>query len=204
MGRYTIEINDAFVEDCGMKKLLLQIKLNECGSYWLPTGITLTPYTEPDIDAIRKEAYDQGRKYGKIEGQAEAWACVKKIAFKPEIVECVDDLVRMGFDVGTADSWSEAIELLFDKYSASEVIEKVRQYEREKEKQEEKDSVTAEDVMRQYLDAFCHGRNCEGCPLETYGFTCGRGSYFINTRNPVSDEEVRKAYTTVLQKMKEK
>jgi hypothetical protein len=91
------------------------------------------------VEAIRKEAYEkayeQGRKDGKIEGQAETWVCVKKIAFKPEIAECVDDLVRIGFDVGTADSWSEAIELLFEKYSASEAIEKIRQYEQEKEEQ---------------------------------------------------------------------
>ena len=91
------------------------------------------------VEAIRKKAYEkayeQGRKDGKIEGQAETWVCVKKIAFKPEIAECVDDLVRIGFDVGTADSWSEAIELLFEKYSASEAIEKIRQYEQEQEEQ---------------------------------------------------------------------
>ena len=100
---------------------------------WLSPEVDLTPYTEPDMEQVRKEAYEQGRKYGKIEGQAETWVCVKKIAFKPEIAECVDDLVRIGFDVGTADSWSEAIELLFEKYSASEAIEKIRQYEQEKE-----------------------------------------------------------------------
>lgn len=91
------------------------------------------PYTEPDLEQVRKEAYQQGRKDGKIEGQAETWVCAKKIAFKPEIAECVDDLVRIGFDVGTADGWSEAIELIFEKYSASEAIEKIRKYEQEQE-----------------------------------------------------------------------
>ena len=93
----------------------------------------LTPYTAPDLEQVRKEAYEQGRKDGKIEGQAETWVCVKKIAFNPESVECVDDLVRMGFDVGDGNGWSEAIEELFEKYSAHEAIEKIRQYEQEKE-----------------------------------------------------------------------
>ena len=109
------------------------------------------------VEAIRKEAYEkayeQGRKDGKIEGQAETWVCVKKIAFKPEIAECVDDLVRIGFDVGTADSWSEAIELLFEKYSASEAIEKIRQYEQEKEGQIQ----VGDEVIRHYKNEFMEG-----------------------------------------------
>ena len=97
------------------------------------TGLLIEPYTEPDLEQIRKEAYEKGREYGKIEGQAETWVCVKKIAFNPESVECVDDIVRMGFDVGDGNGWSEAIEELFEKYSAHEAIEKIRQYEQEKE-----------------------------------------------------------------------
>ena len=203
MGKYIVDIASPNVR-------------NEYIVYWTHDGLEakrvsdLTPYTEPDTEEAYRRGYEtakhecedcnKGEKYT----AEDAWEAVRKIALKPEIAECVDDLVRIGFNVGTAGSWSEAIELLFDKYSASEAIEKVRQYEREEEKQEEKDSVTAENVMRQYLNAFCHGRNCEGCPLNTYGFTCGRGSHFTTARNPVSDEEVRKAYTTVLQKMKEK
>ena len=82
------------------------------------------------------------------------------------------------------------------KYDASEAIEKIRQYEQEKEQ-----PVTAEDVMRQYLDTFCKGRSCTNCLLCTPDFTCGRGKHFLH--NCVSDEEVRRAYAAVLAKMKE-
>ena len=71
----------------------------------------------------------------------------------------------------------------------------------ESEEPEKEQSVTVEEVMRQYLETFCHGRSCMSCPLNAPNFTCGRGYHFIT--NPVSDEEVRRAYTTVLQKMKE-
>jgi len=195
-------------------------------------GVSLTPYTEPeplaevtadayqrgyetakhecedctknvDLNAIRKEAYEQGRKDGKIEGQAETWVCVKKIAFKPEIVECVDDLVRMGFDVGTADSWSEAIELLFDKYSASEVIEKVRQYEQRQEEQiQVGDEVTPREteyddmiVTRLWKDDY--DSDC----IDAIGFDGRTGSFLVSR---VSKTGKHYEIAEVLQKMKEK
>ena len=90
-------------------------------------------------------------------------------------------------------------------YSASEVIEEIRAYEqaqKEKEEQEkEKEKpIRAEDVMRQYLDTFCKGKWCTGCPLYTPDFTCGRGYHFLpdNTDMRVSDEEVRRAYSKVV------
>jgi len=81
-------------------------------------------------------------------------------------------------------------------HTASEAIEKIRQYEQKKQ-----ESITAEDVMRQYLDNFCRGRKCTGCPLHTPDFTCGRGKYFLY--DSMSNEEVRRAYAIVLAKMKE-
>lgn len=116
----------------------------------------LTPYTEPDLEQVKKEAYEQGRKDGKIEGQAETWVCVKKIAFNPESVECVDDLVRMGFDVGDGNGWSEAIEELFEKYTATQAIEKIQQYEQEKENIQVGNEVKSGDekyiVLQKYLN----------------------------------------------------
>ena len=102
----------------------------------------LTPYTEPDLEQVRKEAYEKGREYGKIEGQAETWVCVKKIAFNPESVECVDDIVRMGFDVGDGNGWSEAIEELFEKYTATEAIAKIKAWEDGKQEIKVGDEVT--------------------------------------------------------------
>ena len=98
---------------------------------------------QPDLEQVRKEAYEQGRKDGKIEGQVETWVCVKKIAFNPESVECVDDLVRKGFDVGDGNGWSEAIEELFEKYSAAEAIAKIKAWEDGKQKINVGDEVEA-------------------------------------------------------------
>ena len=38
--------------------------------------------------------------------------------------------------------------------------------------------------------------------FNTPDFTCGRGYHFLSN-NPVSDEEVRRAYAEVLEKMRE-
>lgn len=210
MGKYTIEIHDAFVEDCGVKKLLLPVKLNECGSYYLPTGITLIPYTEPDMERVRKEAYEKGLSDGKNQD-------AKDFA----------DMYDSGYSEGLKDAW-ECADRIFDmtckrreqifskcntfgvwdilrQYTASEALEEIRAHEqaqKEEEEQEEKDSITAEEVMRQYLDAFCKRNFCTGCPLHTPDFTCGRGYHFL-THSRISNEEVRRAYVEVLAKMKE-
>ena len=104
--------------------------------------------------------------------------------------------MREIFSVGTA-----SIAYIFDNFSASEAIEKIRQYE-QKQEEEKKESIIAEDIMRQYLNTFCNGRSCTCCPLDTPDFTCGRGYHFTST-NPISDEEVRRAYVEVRQKMEE-
>ena len=95
---------------------------------------------------------------------------------------------------------------IVEDFSPAEAINRIQQYEqaqKEKEEQEEKDSVTAEDVMRQYLDTFCKGKwCCARCPLNTPDFTCGRGYHFLSDSR-VSDEEVRRAYVKVLQKIEE-
>lgn len=211
MGKYIIEINDAFVEDCGVKKLLLPVKLNECGSYYLPTGITLTPYTEPDLEQVGKEAYDNG--YGTAKHECED--CQKIRA------DAEQELADKAYQKGLSDAWEAARKIASDNsgrnysifgqhftveilntHSASEAIEEIRAYEqaqKEKEEQKEKDSATVEEVMRQCLDTFCKHNFCTECILHTPDFTCGRGYHFL-TRNRISDEEVRRAYAEVLKK----
>lgn len=77
------------------------------------------------VEAIRKEAYEkayeQGRKDGKIEGQAEVWVAARNIDHMS------DDDIKACFECGFSG--------VFEKYTASEAIEKIRQYEQEKEEQ---------------------------------------------------------------------
>lgn len=174
----------------------------------------LTPYTEPDTSeayqrgyeeaydtayADAEEIYESGKRAMYQKGLKDAWEAARKIAFDKEDggLDTVAYCETFGYGKGFG--------AVLKTYTASEAIEKIRQYEQKQEESEEpkkEQSVTVEEVMRQYLETFCvHVGSCVGCPLHTPDFTCGRGCHFIN--KPVSDEEVRRAYATVLQKMKE-
>lgn len=205
------------------KKYIIELPENTHWIQWIMEGTKdhhpymcykqvedLTPYTESDFDAIRKLAFNEGYQEGmqlsiddaKLKeayqrGLNDAWDATRKIIHMPE-----GDLLNIFTECYSAVC--TALQVLL-KYDASEAIEKIRQYEQEKEKQEKlkkEQSVTAEDVMRQYLDTFCKGRSCNDCPLNTPDFTCGRGYHFL-IAEPVSDEEVRRAYAKVLRKMRE-
>lgn len=204
--KYIIE----FSEDPHTIRLL---KLKNGDKYPVTEFKTVTPYTEPDLEQVREEAYEKGYENGFVAGHlkaeksgqsfyedgyqkglSDAWDAAKKIAYywiwggqtnEAEEIFGTDDIIA-----------------IFKSHSATEAIEKIRQYEQEKEEPKKEQSVTAEEVMRQYLDTFCKGKSCTGCPLHTPDFTCGRGYHFL-TNKQVSDEEVRKAYAAVLAKMKE-
>ena len=139
--------------------------------------------------ADAEEIYESGKRAMYQKGLKDAWEAARKIAVMPD--------GKLEAIFGTA-----YLTKIFTDYSASEAIERIRQYEQEKEEPIKEQSVTAEEVMRQYLNTFCNGRSCASCPLDTPDFTCGRGYHFISA-NPISDEEVRRAYVEVRQKMEE-
>ena len=150
--------------------------------------------------ADAEEIYESGKRAMYQKGLKDAWWYMQKILLPSWLGGYGGDVIREIFEIEENHNIEEAVL----NYSASEAIEKIRQYEQKQEESEEpkkEQSVTVEEVMRQYLETFCHGRSCMSCPLNAPNFTCGRGYHFIT--NPVSDEEVRRAYTTVLQKMKE-
>lgn len=161
----------------------------------------LTPYTEPDLEQIRKEAYEKGQKDLRE-------SCV------PQDEEAYGFGYHEGFQCGLGLAWGAARKIQdaggnlswwIHNTTASEAIEGIRAYEQAQKESEElkkEQSVTTEEVMRQYLDIFCKGKWCTGCPLNTPDFTCGRGYHFLGNSR-ISDEEVRRAYAEVLQKMRE-
>ena len=160
----------------------------------------LTPYTEPDLEQIKKEVYEKGQKDLKE-------SCV------PQDEEAYGIGYHEGFQQGLGLAWEAARKIQdaggnlswwIHNTTASEAIEGIRAYEqaqKESEEPKKEQSVTTEEVMRQYLDTFCHQKMCTRCPLNTPDFTCGRGYHFLTNR--ISDEEVRRAYAEVLQRMKE-
>lgn len=96
----------------------------------------LTPYTEPDLEQVRKEAYDKCMDEAEMSayklyspkideayqrGLSDAWEAARKIANIPYGEE---------EKVIGSDGWTFII-----NHTASEAIEKIRQYEQKKEEQ---------------------------------------------------------------------
>ena len=86
----------------------------------------LTPYTEPDLEQVRKEEYEKGFDAGRTlntdkyeKGLNDAWECARKIANMPY------DEEEKVFGSG---GWKFII-----NHTASEAIEKIRAYEQEQE-----------------------------------------------------------------------
>ena len=203
MGKYIVELKD--------RETLYKAAIKNGDPY-----VTIAlgkPYTEPDLEQVRKEAYEKGQKdlrescvpqdeeaygFGYHEGFQQglglAWEAAKKI-WEYDLTTLREifgeGIMRMDF---------------FMRFTASEVIEEIRAYEqaqKEKEEQtqkEEEKPISVEEVMRQYLNKFCKRHwCCAGCALSTDDFTCGRG-YDFTGMSPVSDEEVRRAYAEVMKK----
>lgn len=200
MGKYIVELKD--------RETLYKAAIKNGDPY-----VTIAlgkPYTEPDLEQVRKEAYEKGQKdlrescvpqdeeaygFGYHEGFQQglglAWEAAKKI-WEYDLTTLREifgeGIMRMDF---------------FMKFTASEVIEEIRAYEqtqKEKEERGEEKLISVNEFMRQYLDKFCKSQRCRYCVLNTDDFTCGRGYYFTTADSPVSDEEVRRAYAEVMKK----
>jgi len=117
------------------------------------TGIgKLTPYNAPDLERVRMEAYEEGFDVGRTlndgkyeKGINDAWEAARKIGSNS-----MCSLKEIGFDFSQCvipdynPSW-----FVVKNYSASECIEKIRQYEQEKEE-------------IQLWDEVINGRNFKG------------------------------------------
>lgn len=206
--KYIVELYDENVKSVGgynWLKLLISVADK---SVMVETAIQLLPYTGPDLEQVRKEAYDKGYDDATAEigsdeqaiaekayqkGLSDAWSFAEHLAY---ISEDVTNSVYMSMNGG------KGLLVAFGM-SYEDAKKQYDEYFKKKE-QKKQESITTEEVMRQYLDTFCmHNKGCAKCPLNTPDFTCGRGYHFL-TSSPVSDEEVRRAYSTVLAKMKEK
>ena len=115
--------------------------------------INAKPYTEPDLEQVRKEAYEEGYKTAKVQcniqaekdlrevgerhyqkGLSDAWEAARKIIHMPE-----GDLLNIFTECYSAVC--TALQVIL-KYDASEAIEKIRQHEQEQEEIKVGDEVT--------------------------------------------------------------
>ena len=140
-----------------MGKYIVELKKNETlykattresdGTAYVCSAIG-TPYTAPDFEQVRKEAYEDGYKTAKVQcniqaekdlrevgerhyqkGLSDAWEAARKIR---------DMTWKEQIEAFGTDSYADIIAL-----SASECIEKIRQYEQEKEEIQVGDEVNA-------------------------------------------------------------
>lgn len=150
MGKYIITFEDyPQMKEDGVKFY----SCNEAPWWYASEQIIskLTPYTEPDLDAVKKEAYQRGVEDGAK--SVENWNEQEKKLRKDE-----------AYQKGLNDAWDAARKLweynattlnkifnkccysvvrdILRKYSASEVIEKIRKYE-----QEQKDFKVGDEVI---------------------------------------------------------
>ena len=140
-----------------MGKYIVELKKNETlykattresdGTAYVCSAIG-TPYTASDLEQVRKEAYEDGYKTAKVQcniqtekdlrevgerhyqkGLSDAWEAARKIR---------DMTWKEQIEAFGTDSYADIIAL-----SASECIEKIRQYEQEKEEIQVGDEVNA-------------------------------------------------------------
>lgn len=134
--KYIIEIEDGKEGIILCQKGIVTVGLRlENESELKPLGIqSAIPYTEPDLEQVRKEAYQKGYETGYEDGYnepgknqqetyqrglADAWEAASEIAVIP-----YDEVEK----IFGATGWH-----IFMKFTASEVIEKIKAWEEKKQ-----------------------------------------------------------------------
>lgn len=139
------------VETDDETQLIVEIGVNSTGAALIATNPVsfLTPYTEPDTEQVRKEAYDKGYQDANVKISSNEQAIAEK-AYQRGLIDAWDAARKIiGDDIPTSylvkmfgnDPYS-VICRIFDVYSASEAIKKIRQYE-----QEQKDFKVGDEVI---------------------------------------------------------
>lgn len=97
----------------------------------------LTPYTEPDLDAIRNEAYEKGVQDTKQHWVDAPRTCAYQLGYENGLNDAWEAARKIGYSLKTSivteifgTPYSSQI---FSDTSAAEAIAKIRQYEQEKE-----------------------------------------------------------------------
>lgn len=96
----------------------------------------LRPYTEPDLDAVREEAFKNGydAAYNDIDIKSKNNAAYQKGL--SNAWETVKELFNFTFDEQATIFKTTSVRDIVRKYSASETIEKIDAYEQEQEKKD--------------------------------------------------------------------
>lgn len=190
MGKYVLHMDDDY------RQVIIIDKYCNGKSF----GVSdLTPYTEPDLEQVRKEAYRQGYDTGygtKVnefyeQGLIDAWEAARK----------------------TADYWMHcrSVELfntpdiikIFENKTASECIEKIRQYERKQEEIHLGDEVTFLPNNAKGIVTECHVPDVLYGDNDKYAVWCGGTMEYVLKQHLTKTGRTFPEIAEVLQKMKE-
>ncbi len=151
MSNYIIDVGEGYIRHGLERTLAIPVRINEHEDHWMDTRIPVTPYTEPDLEQARKEAYEKGynngyedtvknyedtcilvaraKDEGREEGRCEAWEAARKIALDKEDggLDTVAYCEIFGY--------GKSFHTILKTFTASEVIAKIK--EREDGKQED-------------------------------------------------------------------
>jgi len=134
-----------YIVEIGRLERLYKASVNGNGKpdmTWLSPEVDLTPYTEPDLEQVRIEAYQQGYKAAKCEcedcpkqaytdtlrmdvyckGLSDAWEAAKKLA-------------RMDTETSENVTGYFGLFRIMENLTPMQAIEKIRQYEQKKDRQ---------------------------------------------------------------------
>jgi len=171
------------------KKYLLEIEENKDGNF---AWSNFAPYTEPDMEQVRKEAYDKGYDDATAEigsdeqaiaekayqkGLSDAWECARKVTYASKYGGYGDCLDKV-FDRHDGTDWD-----VFD-YSASEALKEVLTYEQAQKEIRAKE-IHAADVVQNKKDPYIkvfvttvYNGKFSGVALTTVAGHCNRGNMF--------------------------
>ena len=147
MGKYTIET------DCNTADAIggyLGIRIEICNKRTLvKTDIELTPYTEPDLDAIRNEAYEKGVQDTKQHWVDAPRSCAYKLGYENglnDLWEAMQKAIKMYCEIDNevflrvfCDAkcdWGESVLQALFKNTPQHLIDSIREYEGRKTKVE--------------------------------------------------------------------
>lgn len=146
---YIVYLQERYIEKRSDGEEWLQMPVNVSGhELTIKTVIPLTPYTEPDLDAVRNEAYEKGvqdtnqhwvdaprscaYKLGYENGLNELWEAMQK-AIKMYCEIDNEVFLRVFHDVKC--DWGESVLQALFKNTPQHLIDSIRKYEQEKKKE---------------------------------------------------------------------
>lgn len=177
--------------------------------------INAKPYTEPDLEQVREEAYEDGYKTAKVQcniqaekdlrevgerhyqkGLEDIWRVARKIILPSKRGGfTIDEFAGcFGSDVSKYD--------VVEHYSASEAIEKIRQYEQEQEEIHLGDEVTFLPNNAKGIVTECHVPDISDI-FDKYAVWCGGTMEYVLKQHLTKTGRTFPEIAEILQKMKE-